>query len=406
MLKNYLKIAFKVFLRRKFFTFISLFGISLTLIVLVVSVALWDHVFGPQAPEQNTDRLLSIYFVRGTGPREDSTGPAGYTFLDSYVRKLKVPEKISIHGLFLPVITYRNGTETKSWVKNVDGEFWDVFRFDFLEGRPFTPEDEKNANLVAVINQTTRERFVGPGSAVGQTIELDGQNFRVVGVVADIPMLRFTTFADIWVPISTRKSAQYKKEFHNGMFLSTMLAKNPGDLDRIREEFASMLPRIEFPEPDNVNKIEGAPQSLLEAVSVNLFGGQLIAGVLVAMLLFMFLPTINLININVSRIRERSSEIGVRKAFGACSSTLVGQFVIENVLLTLVGGLIALAGSHLVLSAVNNSGWIPYSQLTLNYRIFLYGLLIAVIFGLLSGVYPAWKMSRLHPVEALRGRAL
>ena len=77
MLKNYLKIAFKVFLRRKFFTFISLFGIALTLIVLVVAAALWDHVFGPQPPETNADRLITLYFVHARGPQgASSTGPA------------------------------------------------------------------------------------------------------------------------------------------------------------------------------------------------------------------------------------------------------------------------------------------------------------------------------------------
>ena len=404
MLKNYLKIAFKVFLRRKFFTFISLFGIALTLIVLVVAVALWDHVFGPQAPEAAADRLLTVYFVHARGPRGNTTGPAGYAFHDRYVRTLKEPETVTVHSIFLPVISYRRGTEIKSWVKNVDGEFWQVFRFNFLEGGPFTSDDEKNGNRVTVINQTTRQRFFAGESPLGKAIELEGRSFQVVGVVSDVPMLRFTSFADAWVPISTRKSQMYKSEFENGMFFSTILAKSPADLAKIQEEFKGMLTRIEYPDPKSINQLNGRPETLLETISQELCNGYLTTAALIAMILFMCLPTINLININISRIRERSSEIGVRKAFGASSLTLVGQFVIENVVLTLLGGILAFVGSQLVLRTINHSGWIPYAQLTLNPRIFLYGLAIALFFGLFSGVYPAWKMSRLHPVEALRGR--
>jgi putative ABC transport system permease protein len=117
----------------------------------------------------------------------------------------------------------------------------------------------------------------------------------------------------------------------------------------------------------------------------------------------MILPTVNLININVSRILERASEIGVRKAFGASSWTLVGQFIVENVMLTMIGGVIGFLGSIFVLRAISASGLIPYAEFNLNYRIFIYGLLLALFFGLFSGVYPAWKMSRLNPVQALKG---
>jgi len=115
------------------------------------------------------------------------------------------------------------------------------------------------------------------------------------------------------------------------------------------------------------------------------------------------LPTVNLVNLNVSRIMERASEIGVRKAFGASSRTLVGQFIVENLMLTLVGGIVGFAVSVLVLRAITASGMVPYANLTVNVRIFLYGLALAVFFGVFSGVYPAWRMSRLNPVAALKG---
>jgi len=121
--------------------------------------------------------------------------------------------------------------------------------------------------------------------------------------------------------------------------------------------------------------------------------------------MFLLLPTVNLVNLNVSRIMERASEIGVRKAFGASSRTLIGQFVVENLVLTLIGGLVGFVLSAVVLAAITSSGLLPYARLHINVRVFLYGIGLSVLFGLISGVYPAWRMSRLHPVAALRGSA-
>jgi putative ABC transport system permease protein len=122
-------------------------------------------------------------------------------------------------------------------------------------------------------------------------------------------------------------------------------------------------------------------------------------------ILFMTLPALNLITLNLSRILERAPEIGVRKAFGASRPALVRQFVTENVILTLIGGLIGFALTVAVLPILSVSQVLPSVQFDLNFRIFAYAMLIATFFGFFSGVYPAWRMSRLDPVDALRGGA-
>src|SRR5205807_5372739 len=83
--------------------------------------------------------------------------------------------------------------------------------------------------------------------------------------------------------------------------------------------------------------------------------------------LFMLLPTINLVNINISRIMERSSEIGVRKAFGASSGKLVMQFVFENIILTLLGGIIGVIISLIAITFINHSDLIPNIELSMNF---------------------------------------
>ncbi|MBK9709560.1 MAG: ABC transporter permease [Acidobacteria bacterium] len=411
MLKNYIKISLKVLTRRKFFTFISLFAISFTLIILMVVTAVFDHIFGPHSPETKTDRALGVYAVKYEGPDAISTGPAGYGFLNRYVKTLPGVENVTIFSVFETTYTFREGEKVKLFLKRTDGNFWDVFDFRFLEGAPYTADDEKNGNFVAVINQATRDKVFGGQSAVGKTLEIDGQRFRIAGVVANVPFLRFASFSDVWAPISTNKTASYRNQNLRGEFQALVLAKNKSGLPAIREEFQTRLANVEFPDTKQFNKAFGGLDTTFEQASRNIIPssnfesqpGKLLAVIILFMVLFMILPTINLVNINVSRILERAGEIGVRKAFGASSWTLVGQFIVENVVLTLLGGLLGLIGSLLVLDAISRSNLIPYSEFQMNYRIFTYGLTLALFFGVFSGVYPAWKMSRLHPVDALKG---
>src|SRR5262245_60785735 len=411
MLKNYLKIAFKVFLRRKFFTFISLFAISFTLVVLMVVTAMLDHVFGPMPPENKRDRTLGVFYAKMSGPNSIRNGLAGYGFLDRYVRNLPRAEKVSVFTMFATGYSYRNGERIQSWIKYTDGAYWEILEFNFLEGGPYTADDDRNANPVAVINEATRRKFFDDQPAVGKTIEVDGQRFRVVGVVTNVPIFRILPFADIWAPMGAAKTRPDRDELV-GNHMAMILARDAADVPAIKAEFRARLNQVEFTDPRTFNRFESAAETFFE-FTARLFGTNEIEsqprrffiGLIIAAILFMVLPTINLININVSRMMERASEIGVRKAFGASSRTLVGQFIVENLLLTLVGGALGFGLSRLVLSAITSSGLLPYAEFHLNYRIFLYGLLTAVFFGLFSGVYPAWKMSRLHPVEALKGVA-
>src|SRR5262245_20326831 len=411
MLKNYLKIAFKVLLRRKLFTFISLFAISFTLVVLMVVTAMLDHIFGPMPPENKRDRTLGVFYAKMSGPHNRSNGLAGYGFLDRYVRTLSQAEKVSVFTMFSAAYSYRNGERIQSWIKYTDGAYWETLEFNLLEGGPFRADDDRNANPVAVINEATRRKFFDNEPAVGKIIEVDGQRFRVAGVVANVPIFRVLPFADIWAPTGAAKVRPDRNELM-GNHMAMILARDSADIPALKAEFGALLNQVEFTDPRTFNRFESAAETFFEFTS-RLFGTtdmesqprRFFIGLTIAAILFMVLPTINLININVSRIMERASEIGVRKAFGASSRTLVGQFIVENLLLTLVGGAIGFGLSRLALSAITNSGLLPYAEFHLNYRIFIYGLLMAIFFGLFSGVYPAWKMSRLHPVEALKGVA-
>ena len=99
---------------------------------------------------------------------------------------------------------------------------------------------------------------------------------------------------------------------------------------------------------------------------------------------------------------ERSSEIGVRKAFGATAFTLVFQFIVENIIITLIGGGIGVLFSLVIINYLNSSGLIPDLNLVLNLKVLFISFLICLFFGLLSGVLPAFRMAKVNVVQALK----
>lgn len=411
MLKNYLTLAWKVLQRRKVFTAISLFGTSFTLVVLTVAVALFDHAMSPVAPEVNLGRTLVMTRARMQGDGSTWQSPPGYKLVHDYARNLPGVALMTVQTGGTLATSFIDGRKIDSTLKHTDAEFWRVYQFAFLEGSPYGSADVESARLVMVINETSRKRFFGGASALGRFIDADGQRFQVIGVVPDVPSLR-TPSADLYAPLTTQKSKGWEEEYLGDFSPAFLLAPNARPED-VRAELHSRMATWKSPKDSNWKTLSANLETPFENVGRNLYpgetdfartyGGFLAAVLAGAALMFMALPAINLVNLNVSRIMERASEIGVRKAFGASSRTLVVQFVVENLALTIIGGLIGFLLAGFVLRAINDSGLIPYAALTLNSRIFLWGIALAVVFGLLSGVYPAWRMSRVHPVVALKG---
>ena len=413
MLKNYFKIAMAVLKRRKFFTFISLFGISLTLTILIVLTAFLDVLTSPAYPDVNRSKELFInkIVLKSNKKNYTSQSPASFYFVNNFVSKMKTPEKIAIHTGRSTTNAYQNNKKMEVELMYTNVPFWEVYQFEFVEGKPFNGQDLENAAQVTVISEDTRSKYFGEGAlALGKDVEANNIKYRVIGVVKSAPATMIYASSDIYLPYTLAKSG-LKGTSLLGEYMVTLLAKSRADLPLIKEEYSQLLKKVPHPEK-NQEILLSYPDSYLESFTRGIFGNVgneegsgedrffLMIGIFV--FLFMLLPTINLVNINVSRIMERSSEIGVRKAFGASSSTLVGQFIVENLILTVLGGILGVLLSLLIITILNSSNLITHMNLSINLTVLGYGLLACLIFGLMSGVYPAWKMSKLNVVTALK----
>jgi putative ABC transport system permease protein len=413
MFRNYLMTAWKVYTRRKLFTAINLACITLTLGVLLVVTALLQNAFWPTGVEGKSERFVQTGSMVSTHTDGHTmrTGPLGYRVVDRYFKPMqgKQAELVSAAGGLRPVSVYRADRVVELMMRRVDAEYWQILDFTVLDGSLPTVEDVARGRFVAVLNRSTAKKLFGDARAVGQSIDVGGQAFQVLGVVEDA--MHVNAFSDLWVPVSTDPSSDYRSQMW-GDYTVLVLARSPRDIPAIQAEVARLATTVRFDDPKEFNqaffwaddKLDFFARQLLGTFRQADSGAWLLLSIIgTLMLLFMALPALNLINLNTGRILERSSEIGVRKAFGASSRQLVWQFVVENVLLCLVGGLFGLAFAKGSLVWLEHSGLIPYLHVNLNLAVFGWGLLLAVVFGLLSGVVPAWKMSRLHPVQALKG---
>lgn len=411
MLKNYFQIACKVYMRRKLFTAINLLCIVLTMVVLLTVTAILQTTFYPTGVEGKSERFLQITTITQASNNNTSRSPLGYKTIDQYLRKMKTVEKVAAVTGPESVSVYQKDSVNEIMMRRADAEYWQILDFKLLSGRVPSEDDVRQGRFVAVVNENTAKKLFGTESAVGKKINTGGQQFEIIGVVEDV--IHLNAYADMWVPVTTFPSSQYREQY-TGDFTALLMGKSAADLPLIKDELLQIVKQVNADEPNHWDhtymwadgKLDFFARGILNNDEVAGSGAaQLLAGIVFAMLLFMLLPALNLINLNSGRIMERAAEIGVRKAFGASNSELVKQFVMENILLCLFGGALGLIFTKLTLIWLSNVNLVPYMKVDLSFAVFAYGFVIAIVFGVLSGVIPAWKMSRLDPVLALKGAA-
>ena len=406
MLTNYFKIALAVLQRRKFFTFISLFGISFTLSILMVLTAFIDKVVNDNYPDRKRDRSLYINTMEERGPHSINGGEPSFYFLTHYAGSLKTPVKIAVSSEHRVTNAYVNNKKIEIKFKYTNAAYWEVLEYDFLEGKPFTKQQIDNGEHVAVISEDIKKEYFGDiPSVTGKYMEAGNEKYRVCGVVKNVPVTTYMLYSDIYLPYTISKT-DYNRPGYRGNYTGILLAASKSDVPKMQKEYEQMVRRLPMSDKE-FDQINSYADTFITGYVRT--GNETKSGVAIALaaiaiftLLVMLLPTLNLVNINITRIMERSSEIGVRKAFGASSKTLVYQFIVENCMLTLLGGLIGVILSFVIIQILNNANLIPHLGLSLNFMVLWIALLTCLIFGLVSGVYPAWRMSRLNVVTALK----
>ena len=305
--------------------------------------------------------MLGVHSARMFGP-ESARGRATPATCSSTSTPAPCPgvEELTIFSSFQTVSTYLGDQRITSNLKRTDGAFWRVFDFTFLEGGPYGRADVDDARFVAVISRATRRAPVRRRSGARQDLrgrravvpgrrrrrERAGHPLRAVRrrLRADHDGRRPTpTSASSW-----RASRRWRWRAPPTTCRSSARSSTPG----CRASSCPTRPTSRWSPPSRPSTTPSPANRRSPTAPARIGqGSKLTVFLVILALLFVTLPTVNLVNVNISRILERASEIGVRKAFGAPTRTLIAQFVVENVILTLLGGAIGLVLSGLVLRA-------------------------------------------------------
>jgi putative ABC transport system permease protein len=284
------------------------------------------------------------------------------------------------------------------YIFGTTGAYGRVLSADFTEGRLFNDAENESGRQVCVLGCDVAQALFPGRSSMDGTVFVQGQPFTVIGVLAKQGSFLglFSFDSQMIMPLSA-----YRKYFgvRNGNPAIQVKVRDKTRMVAAADELSGDMRRVRAlapGEPDNftINTSDAFKEKLDPIKKGIAMAGLFVTG------LSLFVGAIGIMNITFVSVRERTKEIGTRKALGARRRTILLQFLIEAVSICVVGGAIGLALTYGMCMAVKAA--MPAFPLEFSVSLIVVSMVVSVATGVLSGFIPAMGASRLDPVVALR----
>ena len=288
---------------------------------------------------------------------------------------------------------------SKNWTTTVNGanaDFQYVNNWSMKSGRFITDSQIERRERVAVIGATVAKNLFGDEDPIGKDVRIDKNSFKIVGVLDEKGSGAMGNDQDdiIVVPYTTMMERVMGVDYLRMIYIQ---AKEGQDLDRVQADIENILRvrhGIKNPELDDFNVNNMA--SIMKTVEENTATMTLFLGAVAAISLLV--GGIGIMNIMLVSVTERTREIGVRKALGATYRTIITQFLIEAVVISLVGGaigiVVGIGASQLIATIAKLKTVVTTGPILLSFG-------FSMSIGLVFGLYPARKAAKLNPIDAL-----
>jgi putative ABC transport system permease protein len=302
-------------------------------------------------------------------------------------------------------VSYLDQDKKITYIGGSAGSF-EISNLSVSSGRAINEDDTREMGRVVVLGHKLAGDLFGEDDPIGQSVRLEKLNLKVIGVLEEKGGQVFQTFDDYaYLPYTTVQKLLLGTDHLNAILVK---AKSEKLINQVVDNIRMILR-----ENHNIYNPEGdLSKDDFKAMSQVETAGMLtqITGVLTAFLssiaaIALFVGGIGIMNIMLVSVTERTKEIGLRKAVGSRNKDIMNQFLLEAVTLTLLGGIIGFLGGTLLsfgasiaLTSALKTNWgftIPIGAVILSFG-------VATIIGLVFGIYPARKASKLNPIEALR----
>jgi putative ABC transport system permease protein len=283
------------------------------------------------------------------------------------------------------------------FTQGTNDEFLITSTGSFKEGRFFTETESRGGHNDVVLGYDVAEALFPTSSALDKIVSIDGTPYRVIGVWSKmgtfLGLFSFDTYAVVPLP-------SFMKNFSSR--LDTQIRVKVNDKNRMeaaKDELRGDMRRVRGLQPEQKDDFEINEQQALRSAIGPVKAGIAAAGLFVTGLA-LFVGAIGIMNITYVSVKERTREIGTRKAVGARRRAILLQFLVEAVSICLIGGAVGLTLSWLLCTAV--AAAFPSFPMRFSLTLVITGLIVSTITGIFSGFAPALSASRLDPIEALR----